>query len=302
MAIETTGNHPKGKWPGVRAFFGAMYDQHSAEFPVAFEIVSSSQNYEEDVKTTDYGLAPVKTEGRATDYTSRTQKWVQRYTHLVYSNGYIVTEEEIEDNLYPKLAKDRAAALAFSIRQTEETVHANHFNNAFDSSYAGGDGKELLATDHPIKNGTFSNLLDPASDMNEESLEDICIMVMKAVSESGNKIKLIVQKLHVPPDLFYEANRIYKSVLQNDSALNALNVLKSTNAFPGGIHVNHYFDDTDAYFAQTNCPKGMTSFSRRKTRLKKDNDFSTGNALAKADVRFSSGWTDPLCMFGSQGA
>ena len=32
---------------------------------------------------------------------------------------------------------------------------ANVLNNAFDSNFTGGDGKELCATDHPIIAGTF---------------------------------------------------------------------------------------------------------------------------------------------------
>jgi len=55
----------------------------------------------------------------------------------------------------------------------------------------------------------------------------------------------------------FEAERILKSTLQNDTANNAINALKSTGMFSGGVKVNHYLTDTDAWFIRTNCPDGM---------------------------------------------
>ena len=299
--IITTGNHPKALWPGVHAWFGAVYDQYPAEYSQIFEVKQSTQNYEEMVKLTDFGLAPVKDETTGIHYTSNSQSYVKRFTHVVYGQGFIVSEEELEDNLYAQVATDRAEALAFSLRETVETVHGNIVNRAFNSAYPGGDGKELIATDHPVLNGTYSNELATPADLDETSLEDLMFLIMKATSENGHNISLMARCLIVPPDLFYEANRIYTSDLQNDTNLNARNVLLSTGAFPEGIKVMHKLTDTDAYFIKTNCPKGLTTFMRRAPRLKKDSDFDTGNAKAKSDIRFSTGWADPMTIFGSAG-
>lgn len=302
--LITTGNHPKALWPGVKAWFGAAYDEHQTEYTDLFMVDTSSKNYEEDVQMTGFGLAPVKDQGKAVSFTSHSQGWYKRYVHVVYGLGFIVTEEELEDNLYDEVARKRAAAVAFSLRQTKENVHANVLNRAETSGYTGGDGKVLLATDHPLKGGgTFANKLSTAADISEVSLEDICILIMGAVDENNLKINLMPQSLHVPRQLWFEANRILKSTLQNDTANNAVNALKATNAFPGGIKVNHYFSDADAYFVKTNVPRGLISYQRRAmSGLQKDNDFGTGNALAKATERYSCGWTDPRCVYGSMGA
>ncbi|MBS3776397.1 MAG: hypothetical protein KGY70_14475, partial [Bacteroidales bacterium] len=110
---------------------------------------SSDKNHEEDVQLTGFGLAPVKNQGSGVSYTSHSQGFIKRYVHVVYGLGYIVTREEKDDNMYEEVSQKRSEALAFSMRQTKENVHGNIFNRAFNSSYTGGDDKELCATDHP---------------------------------------------------------------------------------------------------------------------------------------------------------
>jgi len=302
MPVIGTSNHPKALWPGVKAWFGRFYDEHKIEYTDLFDMDFSNQNYEEDVEVTGFGLAPRKNEGHSVAYDSETQGYVARYVHIAYAYGYIVTEEEIDDNLYEKVSKTRSQALAFSLRQTKETVAANIYNRAFNSSYVGGDGVELLATTHVGIAGTWSNELATAADLSEASLEDLLIQIMKATNSKGLKISLMPKCLIVPPDLWYEANRILKSTLQNDTANNAQNVLKATNALPEGIKLNHYLTDTDAFFVRTNAPRGMICYDRKIKDFEQDNDFDTGNAKAKKYERYSFGWTDPRGLYGSPGA
>ena len=302
MSVISTGNHPKALWPGVKAWWGRTYNEHAVEYTDLFDMESSSRNYEEDVQLTGFGLAPVKAEGASITYDSETQGYISRYIHVAYALGFIVTREEIDDNLYEVVGKRRAQALAFSMRQTKETIGANIYNRAFNSSYTYGDGKELLATDHPNASGTWSNELAVAADLSETALEDLIIQIMGATNHKGLAINLMPKSLIVPRQLWFEANRILKSVLQNDTANNAANVLKATNALPGGIKVNHYLTDADSYFVRTNAPRGMVGYDRAKDELKKDNDFNTDNALAKAYERYSFGATDPRGLYGSPGA
>src|SRR5689334_6207845 len=133
--VITTGNHPKALWPGMHEFFGVTYGEHPEEFRDVFSIEKSSKNYEEDTKLTGFGMAPVKGEGQAVSYDSESQGFTKRYNHVVYGLGYAVTEEEMEDNLYEIVSKRRIKRLAFSMRQTKETVSANVLNRAFSSSY-----------------------------------------------------------------------------------------------------------------------------------------------------------------------
>jgi len=302
MAVITTGNHPKALWPGIRKWWGRQYDEHKVEHTDLFTPENSTQAYEEDVQVTGFGLAPVKAEGAGISYDSETQGYTSRYTHVAYALGYICTFEELRDNLYEVVSKRRARANAFSMRQTKENVGANVYNRAFNSSFTGGDGTELIATSHSTLSGNQSNHLTTAADLSEASLEDLIIQIMGATNDRGLKISLMPRSLIVPRQLWFEANRILKSTLQNDSANNAINVLRATNALPDGIKVNHYLTDADAFFVRTNVPNGMICFDRDKIPLEQDNDFDTKNAKAAAYERYSFGWTDWRGVYGSPGA
>ena len=53
--IINTGSHPKLLWPGVRAIWGQVYDEHPAEYTDLFELDTSERAYEEDVQVTGFG-------------------------------------------------------------------------------------------------------------------------------------------------------------------------------------------------------------------------------------------------------
>jgi hypothetical protein len=298
MALITTGNHPKALWPGVHAWFGSVYNRHDAEYTQLFDVKSSSKNYEEDVEQTSFGLAPIKPEGSATAYDQHQQGFTKRYVHTAFSLGYVVTREELADNLYTQVSMRRSESLAFSMAQTRENVGAQIYNRAFNSSYAGGDGKELLSTSHPSLAGNWSNALSTAAALSEASIEDLCIQIMNATNSRGLKISLRAQKLLVSTANSFEAERILKSTLQNDTANNAINALRSTGAIPS-FAVNHYFTNSNYWFVRTNAPAGMCWFDREAVSFQKDTDFDTDNAKAKAYMRFSCGWTDPRGLYGS---
>lgn len=300
MGIINTGSFPKALWEGVNAWFGQKYDRHDKEFNKLFDTYNSSKNSEEDVQAVSFGLSTLKPEGSAISYDTMNQGFTKRYTHLVYANGYVVTEEEQEDNLYEQLAMARTGLLAWSAAETQETVAALVYDRAFNSSYTGGDSKELCATDHAnsVGGGTFSNELNPAAQLSEQSLEDLVIQIGQAENDRGLKINLKPKSLVIPINLQFEASRILKSTLQANSAENNINVLKSMGVIPE-IVVSHYLSDANNFFIRTNVDNGMKRFVRRAVRLKNDNDFDTGNLKASITFRESYGWSDPRSLYGS---
>jgi hypothetical protein len=299
--VITTGNHPKALWPGIAAWWGRKYNEHNEECSQLFEIMPSSMAYEEDVEVTGFGYAPVKNEGKAASYDSEQQGTVTRYTHVAYSLGYIVTKEEIDDNLYQTVSMRRTEALAFSMRQTKENVAANVYNRAFSGTYPGGDGVAMLSASHPTVNGTQSNIIPVAADLSEQALEDLCIQIMDAKNSRGLDISLMPKSLHVATANAFEATRILKSPLQNNTANNAINALNEMGSIPK-VMVSHYFTDADAWFIRTNAPRGMVGFQRVAIEFTRDNDFDTENAKAKAYERYKFGFTDFRGIYGSAGA
>jgi hypothetical protein len=296
-----TGSFAKALWPGVNSWYGQAYDEHGVEYTDLFDTESSRKAFEEDMGTSMFGLAAVKPEGGSVTYDTAQQGFLTRYSHVTYGLGFIITREMVDDDQYDIIGKKRAQGLAFSMRQTKEIVAANIYNNAFDSNYTGGDGKELLATDHPTIMGADYANETTAATLSEASLEDLCIDIMQAVNDRGLNISLIPQSLIINPELVFEADRILNSPLRVGTADNDLNALKNMGKFPGGVKVNHYLTDTNAYFIRTNCPDGMKHFERRADDFTMDNDFDTDNAKYKATGRYSFGWTDPRGLYGNAG-
>ena len=283
------------------AFWGREYGKHPEEWSQAFDKVKGTKNYEEDTEVTGFGLASVKTEASSITFDSESQGPTKRYTPKVYGLGYIVSREEMEDNLYEVVSKRRISALAFSMHQTVETVHALILDRAANASFQNGsDGLELLSTAHVTLDGTQSNETATAADLSEASLEDICVQIMAAANSRGHQIAIKPRCLLVPPQLYFEASRIMESELQNDTANNAKNIVGGM--FPDGLKVNHYLTDNDQWFVLTDCPNGLKSIWRRELDYGQDNDFDTENAKAKATVRFEAGWTDWRRVYGSPGA
>ena len=295
----TSGTHPKLLWPGVKKFWGDAYKDQPLMFSDIFEQGTSDKSYEETVELAGFGLAPTKSEGGSISYDTTYNGYTTRFTNTVYGLGFIVTEEAAEDNQYKDQATRRAKALKRSMRHTKEWIHANHFNRATDSAYAGGDGKELLATDHPTANGTQSNELATAADLSQSAIEDLLIQLRSAKDTRGLIMNLQPVALLTSPTDEFNAERILKSSLQSDNAENATNALKGK--FSKGAMSWAFLTDTDQWFVKTDNP-GLKLFNRRALALEKDGDFETGNFKHKATERFAFGWSDWRGLFGSAGA
>ncbi len=301
MSVISTGNIAKLLWPGLNARWGANYNEYPKEYTDLVDVFSSDMTYEEDQEMTGFGLAPIKAQGQATVYDTMQQGVTTRYTHIAYSLGFIITREAMDDNQYEKVGMQRTGSLAFSMRQTKENVVANLYNRAFNPSYTFGDGKELLAMDHPTLAGNASNELATPADFSEASMEDLCIQIMSATNSRGLRIALKPQKLIVPKELFFEAQRILKSVNQPGTANNDLNALRTTGIIPE-MAVNHYLTDPDAFFIRTNVPEGLKLFQRTAAEFKQDGDFDSDNLKYKSYERYSVGASDFRALYGSTGA
>lgn len=302
MGVITTSAHPKDLWPGIVAHFGHTYTEHQEEFSQIFDKEDSTKAYEERVQYTGLGLAAVKGQGAPIGYDESQQGYISRMTNVTYAIGAIVTREAIDDGQYESIAKRLSKGMAFSLRQTKENIGANILNRAFTSGYNGGDGVSLINSAHPETGGNQSNHIATAADLSEASLEDLLIQIMQAQNARGLKISLVGQKLIVPPALVFEATRILKSALQSGNANNDVNALKQMGLLPGGIVVNHYLTDADAWFVKTNAPEGLIYQERRSYEFKQDNDFDTENAKMKASERYTFGWADFRAVYGSPGA
>ena len=289
--------------PGLNALFGLEYKQYGEQWTEIFDTESSDRAFEEEVMLAGFANAAVKAEGQGVQFDQAQETFTARYTNETIALAFAITEEAIEDNLYDRLASRYTKALARSMASTKNIKGAAVLNNAFDANFAGGDGKELCATDHPNKSGgTWRNELSAAADLSEAALEQMYIDIGDFRDDRNKRIAVMPTKAIIPTALEFDMERILKSVLRSDSANNDLNAIKSLGKIPGGAVVNHYLTDADAFFLKTNCPDGMLSYERESDTFDMDNDFETRNARYAAFMRFNAGWADPRGIFGSPGA
>lgn len=299
---ETRGTLPKALWPGIKAWHGVFYKKFPEMCRQVFDVQKSTMAFEEDVQITGMAAAKVKDEGGGTAYDNIGQGYTSRYTHVAYSNGFIVTKEEFDDNQYPKVARARTRELAKSFYVTKETVAANVLNRAFNASYTGGDGVSLLNTTHPEKVGTFSNRLAVAADLSESSLEDLLILIMTATDSVGDPIQLNPTKLIIPPQLTFTAHRIINSVNQSGTANNDVNAIRSMGLLQNDPVTWNFLTDSDAFFVKTDVAEGLKMYQRKPREINREGDFDTDNLKVKGYERFSVGWSDPRDLYGSPGA
>ena len=296
----TRSTFPALLWPGIQAIFGQSYDKLDKEYTRIFDVRTSKKAYEKIAEATGLGLAAVKSEGGSILYDSPSPGATSVFTHVTYGLGYIITREAEEDNQYQEVAEANAASLPWSMLTTKEIVHANILNRGFNGSYVGGDGQPLFSDSHPTANGTFDNNLT-AADLSEGSLEDALTTVAQATNSAGLPIAMRVMRLIVGPGQIFNATRILQSDMRVGTANNDTNAIKTLGLVPE-IVINHYLDDPDAWFLQTNVPNGLISFQRRALELRDDSDFDTENHKHKATERYSAGWADPRGVFGNSGA
>ena len=287
--------------PGLNALFGLEYARYDNEAAEIFSQESSDRAFEEEVMLVGFGEAAVKAEGAAVQFDTAKESFTARYTHETIALAFALTEEAVEDNLYDTLSARYTKALARSMAYTKQVKGANVLNTAF--ATAGGDGVSLVNTAHPTTlGGNFSNRSATDADISETSLEQGMIDIAAFIDERGLKVAMNGRKLIIPVNSQFVTDRILNTTLRVGTADNDINAMRNMGMLPEGYTVNHYLTDTDAWFLKTDCPNGFKHFTRSALATGMEGDFDTGNMRYKARERYSYGYSDPRCVYGSQGS
>ena len=288
--------------PGLNALFGLEYAKYENEHVDIYETENSERSFEEEVKLSGFGAAPVKPEGAAITFDNAQESFTARYNHETVAMGFSITEEAMEDNLYDSLSARYTKALARAMAYTKQVKAASLLNAGF-TTFLSGDGVSLLNASHPtVAGGTNANRPSVPADLNETSLEQAVIDIAAYKDERGLLIAARPRKLIIPPSLMFVATRLLQTELRVGTADNDINAINSNGSIPGGYGVNHYLTDNDAWFLTTDVPNGMKHFVRIALSQSMDGDFDTGNVRYKARERYSFGVSDPLAIYGSPGA
>ena len=289
--------------PGLNARFGMEYARYGEEHKEIFETEASERSFEEETKLSGFSAAPVKNEGSAIAYDNAQEAWTARYDHQTIAQGFSITEEAMEDNLYDSLSNRYTKALARSMAYTKQVKAASVLNNGFTSGYNGGDGVPLFSTAHPlVSGGTNANTPATQVDLNETAIEAATIQISQWTDERGLLIAARPVKMVVPPQLMFIAKRLLDTELRVATTNNDINAIKAMNVIEQGYTTNHFLTDPNAWFLLTDVPNGLKHFERVALSTSMDGDFDTGNVRYKARERYSFGWSDPLGAWASSGS
>lgn len=287
--------------PGLRGIEG-KYEQIPSQYDKIFTKHESRMALERTAEMRYLGLAQLKTEGGQTAFDNGAgERFVYNQEHTEIALGYAITRKAIDDNLYKTQFQPSNLGLVESFNQTKEIYGANVINTSTTyNASVGGDGKALIATDHPIDGGTVANR--PATDveLNEATLLAGMIAIRTAFKDqAGLKVFARARKLLVPPQLEPVAIRLTKSELRPGTADNDVNAIISTSGgLPEGYMTNDYLTSATAWFLLTNID-GLSYMERVKFETDMQVDFVTDNLLVKGYERYSFGYYNFRSIWGS---
>lgn len=288
--------------PILNEAFDGVYDQRKDEWKGVFdERNGTARAYHEEPVLFNFGAAPEMPDGQPVTYTAGGVLFIKRYVYKVYGLAYAMSKVLVEDGDHVRLGSIFSRALAQALVETKETKCANELNRAFNSSYTGGDGKELCSNAHPIVNGTSSNLLTSSAALSQTSLEQMLIQIRNAVDNNGKKFRLTPVKLVIPTANIFAAEVLLKSVLRTGDNKNDINPIKSMGMLSGETAVLSRLTSTTAWFVKTDEQEGLKLLMRRRLEKSMEGDFETDSMRYKATERYETGWTNWRAIYGTPG-
>jgi hypothetical protein len=287
--------------PGLRGIEG-KYEQIPSQYDKIFTKHESKMALERTAEMRFLGLAQLKTEGGQTAFDNAAgERYIYNQEHTEIALGYAITRKAIDDNLYKSQFMPSNLGLIESFAQTKEIYGANVLNTATTyNASVGGDGKALIATDHPIDGGTIANRPLVDVDLNEASLLNGMISIRTNFKDqAGLKIFARGRRLVVAPANEPVAIRLTKTELRPGTADNDVNAIMMTaGGLPEGYMVNDYLTSASAWFLLTNID-GLSYMERVKFESDMQVDFVTDNLLVKGYERYSFGYYNWRSIFGS---
>lgn len=191
------------------------------------------------------GQAPYHDDGQSITFVSPAELWtkdvvLQEYALGIQFGRSFRSDDERKGGV---LAMLYAAQLGRSQVNRRRVQFSNLLNRAFNSSYTGGDGKELCSSSHTAVSGTRDNLM--AGDLSQSTLESAYAKLTNLNDYAGNPMALVPRYLIVAPGDAILAAKLVGSPQSPSDATNALNPLSTMGI---QVVVDHGSTDADAWF------------------------------------------------------
>ena len=286
--------------PGFKKIFDDAFKEMPLVFPQVMNVDSSTKQDEKFSGVSGFGLFNETAEGAQIVYDDPVQMYDVTLTHVKYTKGFKISEELYEDDQYNVMNK-KPAQLARAARRTVETINANIWIKALDSSYAdGGDSKGQCAVSHPRSDGwsSLSNASATGITLTDANLETGLLDTRQQLDDRGMRIQVMPKLLLTPIDLEKEANILVKSSGRPGTADNDVNVYQGKFKVIGWEYITN--NDT-MWFLIDKAQAQVMWLWRIKPEFKQDTAFDSGMALFKSRFRGVAGWSDWRGVWGSLG-
>jgi hypothetical protein len=288
---------------GVDMVFGLDMREEPEEWSSVYEKRTSDKAWDERVMMAGPGYASVFGEDEPIEYGAMRNSWNVITEHEKYGLALRITEEAKSDNLYFQMVAKGGRALSRSMKATRAARAAAPLNLATTSTKTYGDGKVLLATDHPLDGmagGTFANTLSAQVDVSEAAMEELLTLADYAVSNNGLPISLEPKQWVVAKGLKFEMERLLASRLRVGTADNDTNALVGLGIASKPVVKMRYLTNRKMWGFTTKGSDGdgLVYYERWPMRRGEDTDFDTGSMKFKVYCRDSFTVDDPRGFFG----
>lgn len=284
--------------PVIYKFFDVGYSMRPSLIPQLFNIQSSTRSKEEHVGIggiNDAAWEGYEKSGRVGEV-DFSQGYLSTFTPKEYPVDVVVKRKLLDDDQYGIIG-DTARRLGISSMQLRERHAASVFNNAFSSSFVGGDGVSLCNDSHPDNpnsSGTQDNAY--ALELSATNIETMRIAMMQYKDDAGNVLGVMPDTILVPLALENTARIATQSMNKPGSMDNDVNPQNGR----WNIVVWPYLTDTNAWFMMDSVwMRESLIWYNRITPEFTFKELSQVEVKWQAYMRYSYGWKDWRWIAGS---
>jgi len=288
--------------PTIAKWFEQGYNRRPSLREALFNVQMSLSNDEEVAGVGAIGLDAWETYEMAGEVGSADfdQGYKKTYTHKEYPVEVTIKRKLWDDNKHAQIFRI-AERIGDSAQLKREIDAASVFNNAFTDSapYDGADAVGLCSDAHPFsphKTGdTQAN--EGTYTLNKDNVGAVREAMMAFTDDNGNIAGVTPNLLLVPPELEDEALVIVGSLLDPESANNAIN--PQSQRF--SVLTWHYLSDSNAWFMVDSALMGMALdwWDRSPLTILPKVEDKTIQATWIAYMRYSYGWSDWRFVYGN---
>ena len=205
--------------PGLKAIFFQQVDSIVAEskIPMLFKELPSQKAAEEFLGIG--GMGDWNEFKGKIEYDDMDQGYKTTLTHTEYVKGFKVARKLVDDDLY-NVINEKPETLGIAAGRTREKHAASIFNNAFSSSYTGGDAVSLCNDSHPLAPTHATDVVDNAgsSALSYEAVVETRRIMKEFTDDREELVTVVPDTLLVPAELEETAWAIWKTMNKVDTA------------------------------------------------------------------------------------